>query len=423
MKDSEVFSVDELASYLSMNAMTIYRLASAGKIPGFKVGRVWRFRKKVIDGWIRQQEESGKNWNDNELNEVRTCSVCSREIGPQLKTGGECEEKGCNEPICATCWSARRRRRCPTHFKAVSSESTIGRLAAGEKGVVPSEGPATAQELLTEHVRHAKALEINFISRFDFNIRSFSVLSGPKGQLLAKISSWEKLHSREDEIATLRKNPQVTLSTKEIIQTLPINASSAYRVPLGKKNPFGEARHLVIMAKFWAELDSLLDSNPAQQSKKELLSFLSTHAKRAEESRDFVVLGVCSPSGWSNAAKKLVSGEVNEKYSSSHLVACLLGPGLSDHVFDAHDPRVRPFLRLFQPETHFERVTSIKDRIAQGLVGASHVVLGKIAKQVGGDNALVEEAAQELSADEEFLAIANVRGVGKVIKWNEGGAK
>ena len=33
----------ELASYLKLTEATIYKLASQGKIPGFKIGDSWRF--------------------------------------------------------------------------------------------------------------------------------------------------------------------------------------------------------------------------------------------------------------------------------------------------------------------------------------------------------------------------------------------
>ena len=35
-----------------MTEKTAYRLAAEGKIPGFKVGGSWRFRRSEIEGWI-----------------------------------------------------------------------------------------------------------------------------------------------------------------------------------------------------------------------------------------------------------------------------------------------------------------------------------------------------------------------------------
>jgi excisionase family DNA binding protein len=60
MPDFNVFTVQELASYLRMQPVTIYKHAKAGKLPGFKVGANWRFKKATIDQWIAQQEDKEK---------------------------------------------------------------------------------------------------------------------------------------------------------------------------------------------------------------------------------------------------------------------------------------------------------------------------------------------------------------------------
>ena len=51
------FTVQELARYLRMKPITIYKHASKGKLPGFKVGATWRFKKSSIDKWIEAQEK------------------------------------------------------------------------------------------------------------------------------------------------------------------------------------------------------------------------------------------------------------------------------------------------------------------------------------------------------------------------------
>ena len=57
MAEDQVFTVQELAAYLRMQPVTIYKHAKAGKLPCFKVGANWRFKKSTIDRWIAQQEE------------------------------------------------------------------------------------------------------------------------------------------------------------------------------------------------------------------------------------------------------------------------------------------------------------------------------------------------------------------------------
>ena len=59
MHDDEVMTVKELAVYLKIAEKTAYRFASEGKVPGFKVGSAWRFRKSEINRWISQQERKG----------------------------------------------------------------------------------------------------------------------------------------------------------------------------------------------------------------------------------------------------------------------------------------------------------------------------------------------------------------------------
>ena len=51
----DIMTLKEVAEYLKLAEKTAYRLAADGKIPGFKVGGSWRFRKAAIEDWIDQQ--------------------------------------------------------------------------------------------------------------------------------------------------------------------------------------------------------------------------------------------------------------------------------------------------------------------------------------------------------------------------------
>jgi len=56
MENADIFTIKELSDYLKLAEKTAYRLTSEGRIPGFKVGGSWRFRKSEIDRWIKEQE-------------------------------------------------------------------------------------------------------------------------------------------------------------------------------------------------------------------------------------------------------------------------------------------------------------------------------------------------------------------------------
>ncbi len=57
MPDDDIMTVKELAGFLKIAEKTAYRFASEGKVPGFKVGSAWRFRKSEINRWIAEQEQ------------------------------------------------------------------------------------------------------------------------------------------------------------------------------------------------------------------------------------------------------------------------------------------------------------------------------------------------------------------------------
>ncbi|GEM_PF-4773874 len=45
----------EIAKYLGLHQMTVYRLLKARRLPGFKLGRQWRTKKDVLDQWLLAQ--------------------------------------------------------------------------------------------------------------------------------------------------------------------------------------------------------------------------------------------------------------------------------------------------------------------------------------------------------------------------------
>jgi excisionase family DNA binding protein len=47
-RSDDVMTVDDVAQYLRVHRVTIYRLVNRGGLPGFKVGRIWRFRPGAI---------------------------------------------------------------------------------------------------------------------------------------------------------------------------------------------------------------------------------------------------------------------------------------------------------------------------------------------------------------------------------------
>jgi len=56
---SEIMTTKEMAKYLRLHEITVCKHAAEGKIPAFRIGRVWRFDKEAIDKWISEGQSKG----------------------------------------------------------------------------------------------------------------------------------------------------------------------------------------------------------------------------------------------------------------------------------------------------------------------------------------------------------------------------
>lgn len=54
----QILTLKEVAAYLKLAEKTAYRLASEGKLPGFKVGGSWRFKREDLAVWIEKQKDN-----------------------------------------------------------------------------------------------------------------------------------------------------------------------------------------------------------------------------------------------------------------------------------------------------------------------------------------------------------------------------
>ena len=63
--EGEILTLDEVAAYLKAGKRTVYRLAAEGKLPAFKLGGTWRFRRTELDRWIASRIDThGRSKSD-----------------------------------------------------------------------------------------------------------------------------------------------------------------------------------------------------------------------------------------------------------------------------------------------------------------------------------------------------------------------
>jgi excisionase family DNA binding protein len=54
---SQIMTVEEVADFLKLSKITVYKLVKKGDLPGFRVGNSWRFRRETIAGIVSKQQE------------------------------------------------------------------------------------------------------------------------------------------------------------------------------------------------------------------------------------------------------------------------------------------------------------------------------------------------------------------------------
>lgn len=69
MADTDEFwTAEEVSGYLRIPQSTIYKLAQDKVLPGFKVGKHWRFRREAILKWIDDSEN--KNVQQHQATQI-----------------------------------------------------------------------------------------------------------------------------------------------------------------------------------------------------------------------------------------------------------------------------------------------------------------------------------------------------------------
>ncbi len=55
----EVMDIRQASDYLGISPDTLYKYASEGVVPAFKLGNRWRFKRSRLDEWMDQQSVRG----------------------------------------------------------------------------------------------------------------------------------------------------------------------------------------------------------------------------------------------------------------------------------------------------------------------------------------------------------------------------
>ncbi len=60
MMQDVLLTTQQVANYLRIDKFTVYRLVAQKKLPAFKVGNQCRFKRTLLDAWLRMNMSTPK---------------------------------------------------------------------------------------------------------------------------------------------------------------------------------------------------------------------------------------------------------------------------------------------------------------------------------------------------------------------------
>lgn len=70
----EVMNIRQASEYLGVSADTLYKYVYEEKIPAFKLGNRWKFKKTILDQWMERKSTEGEERDNKKSKAARAGS-------------------------------------------------------------------------------------------------------------------------------------------------------------------------------------------------------------------------------------------------------------------------------------------------------------------------------------------------------------
>lgn len=252
--------------------------------------------------------------------------------------------------------------------------------------------------------RQTKLSEDQFISRLQENFAAVENASGIQ---------------ESDNLSELRKLTGGKLLRNELEAKYPLGKSLSMRIT-PKGGMFKKSEHLIVLAgKVIVRLDRIVEKGGDDEpiSLSELNSILSKEADLANRSCHESVLGLYSPTGWADEAKRFIENNPpGSGWASNRVYPVLIGPEITELVWDKKSSKLGKYIQCFCGLTLAERQQVCVDAIKRTILVQEFANLSKIAAENGFSLDFVKKEAEKIGSEEKNLKLTKVKDVGLVLK-------
>ncbi|MBN2590025.1 MAG: hypothetical protein JXA96_09190 [Sedimentisphaerales bacterium] len=230
-----------------------------------------------------------------------------------------------------------------------------------------------------------------------------------------------------DCLSELRKLTSAKLLRNELETKYPLGKSLSIRIipkeersgKWFKKTTAAQQNQIFLTGKVIIRLERFVEkgSDDEPLSLSELHSILTKETELANRNRYESILGLYSPTGWSQDATDFIQNDPpGSGWASNRIYPVLIGPEINELVWDTKSEKLSKYIQYFCGLTLEERSRICKNEIQRAILVQEFANIAKIAQSHGFELDFVKKIAKEIASGSKELVITKVSGVGLVLK-------
>lgn len=379
---NEVSQTQE-AAVSEMNA-TIEQTTTLEERIETKIEQLQKTREQAMDEAASRAGEEAATLVENELEQLT-------EQRDQIRTEIERLERE-REQIEAT--------RESLDEKQESLESQVSEI---EQSIDVDDGGIEGENVVT--TRMAKLMEMDYLGRFDISMHQASAIHTGEEEFRVPEGYWKDRGQRLSNRAYLL---DILGDDADSVNQYPTNAVARYEITSSRYLGLASQTEMVIEARVVSNLHAHatngFDTQPAGMDA--LLEIVNEVVAEAEDGEYTTLLGLASPTGWSDQVRdEIVNDDLAKTRYSQYVSVCLINLQNGSLIYDESDPVARENVNLFAPRIDEERIQECTDLIRSEYV-----------RDVGQDTVLL----RDLVADHEYKPKIIKRAFNRLEKRGDG---
>lgn len=251
----------------------------------------------------------------------------------------------------------------------------------------------------------AKLFEMDYIGRFDTTMHEATSIHLPDGVFEIPDGYWDQRSQRRN------KAPHMVQLLKdkdgESYEQYPTNPTGRYEVTESRYLGLSESTEMLIEATVYSDLEAHaangFDATAADVD--DLLTFINEAVREADRKEVPYLLGIASPTGWTDQIEqKVAADDLARTHYSRHVSVCLIDLRDGNLIYDHSDPLIAENIHLFKRALKAERIEECINSITSaylGELGRDTIGLDEVTADQGFDRHVVKSAFESLESDGE----------------------